>query len=131
MLITVKPSRLLLGCITLTHALALGLAFVIDIDAWLKLAWVCLVLNSGYFALAKARCCYQLQLKNESWFISRGDTMREATVLGDSYITRGLMILRFKDNRDKKITSVLVLADNTSQQVRRQLRIAIKYGTTL
>lgn len=130
------PSRRLAGFLALTTLLACGMVWLVPAHEALK-ALVCILLMvaAGYHILRDA--WLRLPGSTTALALSAAGILRvrlgdgdwqEAEVRGDSFVTPGLSVVRFRLKESGRIRQAILLPDSGDAETQRALRVWLRWG---
>lgn len=131
--IILKPSKILASLLVISHLGAIACLQFISLPRWI--AWLASIItllnlavtlkNKAFLSGAKAITKIKLSNTNKWLLISNTNQEVSAILLGESYISRLLIILRFQTEKQKRKISILILIDSTSLPALHKLRVAL------
>lgn len=124
------PSRFCMGLLLLTHVAAMLCVFALPLKWWAYLLIAIVLLASLVYYIELTvrytlkRSIRRIEYKDKQhWFISDSQQAYPATLLGDSVVTRYLLVLTFKLGDKKLRRTVIVFKDALTAEAFRQLRL--------
>ncbi len=128
-----KPSRILFALLCFMHGGAVLILLIIPIPAWLSVFLFFLIAlelflqtNLHVRMCSKQSVVRLIWLESSRWkiFYNEG-TYVEGVLLGQIYLHKGLVILRFQTIKKEK-KSVIIFIDNITSESHRKLRVRLR-----
>ena len=130
--IRLRPSRFMMGFLLLTHLVALLLAVTLPLQWWAQGLIALIVLSSLVYSINK-QVYYKTRKAirefrtddGKVWYLTETNGKElTATIMGDSLVTMGLLVLNFRlENKSKR--SIVVFKDAVDGATFRQLRVIL------
>ena len=130
--ISLRPSRFMMGFLLLTHLVALLLTMTLPLQWWAQGLIALIVLSSLVYSIQKQvyyktrKAIRQFRTdEGKIWYLTETKgTELTATLMGDSLVTMGLLVLNFRlENKSKR--SIVVFKDAVDAAPFRQLRVIL------
>ena len=127
--IELKPSRLLGLLLTGMAALALFAVYRATLPGALQLALGVAVIGLSGWGGRRALPVASLRIAADGRLQCRDDTAewRDAEVLGDSFVSTGLIVLRYRTT-DKRVRCLTLLPDSADADDLRRLRVSLRWA---
>ena len=136
MRITIGPSRILAGTLTVAHAVGLAVVLIVTLPVWAKLLLGAAIAASCAWsiyssALLRAkRAIVELEV-GEGASVSyrvRGDIWRAARLLDSSFVSPRLTVLNLRPEGGRLTRHLTLLPDNVDADAFRRLRVLLRWS---
>jgi len=129
-----RPSWMLAGWLTLAHGGVMAALWPVDLPLWARLALMFLLLVNGLYLLWReagrraADACVGLSCEPDRLRLTlRDGRVLSAQLLGDSVVTPGLTIIRYRAEGARCSRSLVILPDSCDAESFRQLRVWLNW----
>lgn len=133
--ITLRPSWLLAGILTLAHAAAIAVVLLVGIPLWIKIIatavliaqWLIVVRQRALLRGPNVALAIEITSDHEINLRTRASGWREYDVLGYTYVTPYLTILNLRQSGDRTTSHVALLPDSLEAEDFRKLRVWLRW----